>query len=159
PDSDVLMPLARSYLLQGKYEQLLTDLETIEAGKPTIDTLVLRAAALEGLNKRDQARKLLEQAAEFDPKDSRPLTGLARLDIDAHDRAAAEKRIEDALARNPQSDEAHALKGELRRMVGDADGALQHFNEALRLDPRNRQAHLGRAAVLIGKEQLDQAEE
>ena len=45
----------------------------------------------------------------------------------------------------PKSADAITLKGEILALRGDADGALQRFDEALTLDPGNTGARLARA--------------
>ena len=71
-----------------------------------------------------------------------------------------EAEIDEALGRKPESVEALVLKGELRRLNKDLDGAVQQFDKAVKVNDTNLLARLGRAASLIdlGKDQDAQAD-
>ena len=55
------------------------------------------------------------------------------------------------LAAQPKSADAITLKGEILALRGDADGAIQRFDEALTLDPGNTGARLARANVYLNR--------
>ncbi len=55
----------------------------------------------------------------------------------------AAQALEGQLARTPEDARTHANHGWTRLQIGDYDTALEHFREALRLDPSSEAARLG----------------
>jgi tetratricopeptide (TPR) repeat protein len=74
--------------------------------------------------------------------------------IAAKDWPQAQALLKDAIARNPSNADYHNLYAYSIRKGANPDMSLvfQHYNEALRLDPRHRGAHeyLGEAYLMVG---------
>lgn len=55
---------------------------------------------------------------------------------------------------NPKTSEAFCNRALARGEIGDQEGALKDFNEAIKLNPKNARARAGRAQVYVDKEKL-----
>jgi tetratricopeptide (TPR) repeat protein len=105
------------------------------------------------------AALLLAPAAAL-PADSQPVVRTdpvleqASKTIAAKDWPQAQALLKDAIARNPSNADYHNLYAYSIRKGANPDMSqvFQHYNEALRLDPRHRGAHeyLGEAYLMVG---------
>jgi tetratricopeptide (TPR) repeat protein len=94
------------------------------------------------------------------PADSQPVVRTdpvleqASKTIAAKDWPQAQALLKDAIARNPNNADYHNLYAYSVRKGANPDMSLvfQHYNEALRLDPRHRGAHeyIGEAYLQVG---------
>lgn len=160
-DTKIRILLARAYLLQGKNKEALEEVSgdiTNEEVRP--DALIVRGQAHLGLREFDKAREALTEADKLKPEDVRAKIGLAQSFVSEGKIKEGEAEIDEALGRKPESVEALVLKGELRRLNKDLDGAVQQFDKAVKVNDKNLLARLGRAASLIdlGKDQDAQAD-
>ena len=160
-DTRVKILLARAFLLQGKNKEALEEVSvdvTDEEVRP--DALIVRGQALLGLRQFEKAREALADADKLKPEDVRAKIGLAQSFVSEGKIKEGEAEIDEALSRKPNSVEALVLKGELRRLNKDLDGAVQQFDKAVKVNDKNLLARLGRAASLIdlGKDQDAQAD-
>ncbi len=71
----------------------------------------------------------------------------------------ADKLVELTIASNLHSAEILLVKAEMLHSRGDRDGALRLFDDVLTIDPKNGQAHLGRANINIGLGKFNVADE
>ncbi len=82
-----------------------------------------------------------------------PVIEAARAAIAKKDWAGAQKGLMDALMRNPQSADYHNLYAYTTRKGPNPDMnvVFKHYNEALRIDPKHRNAHeyIGEAYLLV----------
>jgi putative PEP-CTERM system TPR-repeat lipoprotein len=149
-DTKIKILMARAYLLQGKNKEALEQVSgdvTDEESRP--DALIVRGQAFLGLRKFDDARVALTEADKLKPEDVRAKIGLAQSFVSQGKIKEGEAKIDEALSRKPESVEALVLKGELRRLNKDLDGAVQQFDKAVKVNDKNLLARLGRAASLI----------
>ena len=83
-----------------------------------------------------------------------PVIASAKAAIAKKDWVAAQAGLKQALAANPRNADYHNLYAYSMRKGGNADMALvfQHYDEALRLDPKHRGAHeySGEAYLMTG---------
>lgn len=160
-DEAVAAPvLAESLARAGKYELVLKE---VPAGaRPAAAESAVRLArgiAELGLNHPQDAEPLLRDAARLDPQAIGPKLGLARLLLQQHSMPAASEQVEAALAIDPKDAQALLMKADVLRLGGDADGALALYDGLLTRLPGNLAAHLGRANLLIIKNDLPGAEQ
>ena len=66
-------------------------------------------------------------------------------------------RVDELLKLSPRFTRGHALRGDALRALGDLDGSLMSWSEALRLDPELHAARYNRAILLIGRERWEEA--
>lgn len=88
-----------------------------------------------------------------------PDLAAARKAIDAKAWPEAVRRLQVVLEKKGPSADVHNLLGYAERHQGHLDAAFQHYEQALRLDPKHRGAHeyVGEAYLMIGN--LAKAEE
>jgi len=95
-------------------------------------------------NRPDLARKCYQSALELD--DTQPVyyafTGWAcyRQDDQGNGLMEARHYLRQALAINPNNDDAHYFLGVIAKRVGDRETAISHFGEAIRVNPEHAQA-------------------
>src|SRR5205814_2334501 len=122
------------------------------------EILSWRGHALAGLGRQDAAEKAFAEAIQKNPKGSRGYTGLAYLLMLRGDLVGAEHQIDTALSIAPDLPDALAVKGELRRLTGDPTTALPYFDKAVDGNPSSLIARIGRAALYVGRDELDKAQ-
>lgn len=108
----------------------------------------------------DQARKFMEQILAIDPKYPPALNDLGysyALTRNYKDAVAAMERYVAALPEQPNPQDSYA---EILRLSGDFQGALQHYEAALKIDPKFVYSQLGIADTyaLMGQEERARAE-
>ena len=98
---------------------------------------ILRAQALNGLARFDDAAKLLERTARYAQPDRQPefFVIWAESEIGRQDAAHAITLLEPVLKINPADARAQRLKGKALLMTGDEAGGLAALQEAVRLAP------------------------
>ncbi len=150
--------LGRTLLLQGRYDDALTAaVDDLGEGMERAEILVIRGQAYLGLRQFDQSADAFREADRLNPREVRAKVGLAQGLVNQGKVKDAEIEVDIALSRKPESTEALALKGELRRLRRDLKGAVAHFDKALGVNGNNVLARLGRAASLIDLNREDEA--
>ena len=95
----------------------------------------------------------------IEPED--PVIEGARAAIAKNDWTGAQKKLMEGLSRNPQNADYHNLFAYTTRKGPNPnmDLVFKHYNEALRIDPKHRNAHeyLGEAYLMVNN--LDKAKE
>jgi adenylate cyclase len=126
-------------------------IEQDPAANPDARDLVMRARALNRQSTsaavHREALNLLQQALTLDPMsvDARLLTAEILVDDISNgnsnstdeDKTRADKLIREALEQEPNSAQAHATKGLLRRIQGQGDESQVEWETAIALDPNN----------------------
>ena len=156
--SPVKLRLGQALLLQGKFQDVLEELDPDEfesEGMP--DAFVLVGRAQFSLRNFDDARASFEKAEEMRPTGIQAKVGLARLAIEKGQLDEAMALVDRALEISPKFPTALLLKGEFMRLQRDLPAALGYFNAAVEQQPFNIVARLGRAATLIDLNSDDEA--
>jgi tetratricopeptide (TPR) repeat protein len=135
---DLLVLIARVFFLDAKPLNTAVALKKADAIAP-LDrelrfTLVL---AYVRLGRDDWARPELEKLIQWDPNSAEYRYWLGRIEYNAGQYAAAIARFNEALARDAMFMRAHDNLGLCYEALNDADQAIAHYREAIRL---NRQA-------------------
>jgi len=150
--AEVVVPLARAVIAQGKQQQVLEQPRFSTAGLPP-DTraklLLLRASAYSDLGDTKSALKTIEDARVTDP--SSPDTWLAETPVRIRGRQFAEAAAaaDRALQMAPNLAEAHYLRGSVAHVTGDLKLAMSFYDKAIALDPKHTEALVARAGLLI----------
>lgn len=156
---EIDLMIAQAYLLQGKFREVLSELkDDVSDDRMRAETLLVRARAELGLGQFAEARKAFEVAERLLPEDVRPKVGVAQVLVNQGMLREAEEKVDAALAVQQDSVDALVLKGELRRLGRDLEGAVSAFDAALRQNVNNLPARLGRAAALIDLNRDDHAQ-
>ena len=153
PAGQTLPLLAQSLLNQGKFQPLLDDISEDQA-KGSAPLLARRGAALLGLGDTDKSRASYEAALAADPNSGEALGGLARHAAIKNDLPGAMRLMEEAVTRDPKNAESWMLMGNLQRAQGKIKEALVAYDKALEAKPNHRSAHIEKAYLHIGSNDL-----
>jgi len=147
----LVIPLARAYLLQGKPKELLEELkpEPGFSNQLRAEIFVLQAKAHMALGEADEASRLLGRALEANPESLMALLVKARVAIMQNDLVLSRKLIDQVISQQPDNLEAWLVAGDIARLNSDFAVARKHYDKALELAPMNVPALLGRAGVSI----------
>ena len=146
----ILLPLAQSYLAQGKFEPLLAEFPTAQAtAEQAPYLLVARASAELGLNRPEAAQASIEEAEKRGPQIADVAFAAARVAAARKDYALATQKVDRSLALNPHNADALFMKAELLNMKGDQQGALAALDAAIVEAPAAPQPRLARANLLM----------
>ncbi len=160
--ADLALPiLAAAYLDQGKFQVLLGTIpEGNRSREAEAEIRTQRGMAFLGLRDITAAERSFQSVLAIDPRKLRAEIGLARIDAARQEPKSAETRLDKVLAQEPSAEiagEAYILKGQLRRMDKDAEGALQAYSKIIEVTPGNLRARIERAQVLTEQNQVDRA--
>lgn len=160
-EAKIAAPLSRAYLMQLKYDDVLKESQPGERGKDIeYDLRTYRGYAFFGQRKFDEAEAAFKDARQLKPTDPRSLVGLGRIQTERGEFKDAEKTVDEALALTTvpqQLAETLTLKGELRRLQRDSEGALLNFTKAIQADANANPARIGRAVLLIDRKEDEAA--
>ncbi|MCB1759129.1 MAG: PEP-CTERM system TPR-repeat protein PrsT [Gammaproteobacteria bacterium] len=149
-ESQVVTLIGSTYLVQGKYQQLLAEIRSGgRADEVEMQILVLRAYAHLQLGDLEQAKKNLRRARRLQPDNAGPMLALATVAIREGALDEARRLIDMAERHNPEAAEMLFARGELARLRGDTDRAVELLGESLALNPGKVQARMSRAALLM----------
>ena len=154
----VIPLLTQTYLLQGKFRDLLQDFRT-DGRDPIIDgsVLVARGYANSGLRNFDEAQQNFAEAEKLAPDAVQPALAGARLALARGDLVTARTKIDHALDLDGKSAEAQLINAQLLRVKGDNDGALAVLDKLLADNPANGQGRLERAQLYLALNRDDRA--
>lgn len=157
---EVVVPLARTVINQGKPDEVLADPRFALEGLPAAtryQLLLLRSNAATDLADVRSGLRAAEDARALDAAD--PGSWIAEVPVRIRARqikealAAADKAV--ALA--PSLADAHFVRGETLHVVPNLKGALTSYDKALALDPVHVGALVARAGVHMDLNALDAA--
>lgn len=151
PLQELAIPLGRAYLMQGKAQEMLTEIKLDDAYPNDVNSgiHVLRASAYLGLGDEDKAAKAYQEALKLDPHSLDALLGQARMAVGQHQFDTAQGLTDRVLKEQPKSGEAWTVQGEIARLKGDFPSAKTSFDKAVELEPASVPALLGSASVSI----------
>jgi len=151
-DNFVLAPLARAYVMLGRYEEALKELSKAGNNPSTAaEIAVIRGDAHLALQHYADAEKAYLEALKIRPQNSPTLNGLARVKIGTKALAEASNFVERALAARSDDPRALFAKGEIARLRGKEDEALADYARSVDAAPRYVPPRLARARIVIGR--------
>ena len=150
--AEVVVPLAKAVLAQGKRQPLLDDPRFATASLPSgvrLELLLLLASAHADLGRPKEALKAVEEARAINP--TSPDTWLAEVPIRIRARQFAEAvaAADKALALSPGSADASYLRGSVSHTQGNLEQALTIYAKALELNPGHVETLLARAGIAL----------
>jgi putative PEP-CTERM system TPR-repeat lipoprotein len=151
-EAKIIPLLGRTYLVQGKFDQLLEDFQVKNDAPPDVRVamLVTRAEAQIQLRHIEDARSSLIAAEQIDPTSLQPKLGLARIAFTQGQYDDALKKADELLRLKPSAD-AHLIKGEVLARKNDPQGAIAQFDEAIKSEPNNLGGYIERAQIYIAQ--------
>jgi putative PEP-CTERM system TPR-repeat lipoprotein len=151
-DSFVMAPLARAYVLQGRYREALKELSAaVKPQSTAAEIAIIRGDAHLALGSFNKAERSYLEALKIRPKNSRAFNGLARVKIATNDLVGAATYVTRALKARPGDVNAWFAKGEIARLQRNEDEALRHYGRAVELAPRFVPPRLARARIVIDR--------
>ena len=122
--------------------------------------LYLAGNWLMGENGNDQAKRFMEKALAIDKNYPAALNDLAYVDARNREFDKAFAAMDRYVALLPNEPNPQDSYGELKRMAGQFDSALEHYNAALKMDPDfvSSQVGLGDTYALMGNQEQARAE-
>ncbi len=159
--AEVVLPLARAALAQGKQKSLVELPVFSSAGLPPpvqVQLNLLRAGAYADIGDVRSAMKSVDEARAIDSK--LPEVWLAEVPMRIRTRQfrEAEAAVDRALAIAPASAEALYQQGSIGHVQGDLRAALAAYNRALAADPAHIEARVARAGLQVDLGQSGEAE-
>ena len=156
---EIVAPLGRAMLLQGLADDVLEKIK-IEKDFPVdikSDVHVIRANAHIILKQNAEAEKEFVTAIGLNPKSLNALAGQTRLAVISQDYEKANKLAAVLIKSHPDSDAAWVMHGEVSRLTGNMQSALESFDKAISLQKYNLPALLGSAGVNLVLGNSDEA--
>ena len=151
--------LARTYLMQEKYQELLVDIPASGASPDEVArNMVLRSMAYLGLGDLTRAQTSLDQATRSLPDDPGVLMQGARLALARKDVTNADRLATAALAQDPRNVDALLLRSDVAVQRWDNSRALGYLNEAVEQAPYSPYVRMQRATLnlKLGQDRLVQ---
>jgi putative PEP-CTERM system TPR-repeat lipoprotein len=146
PD-DIIPGLAEALLAQGEFQQVL-DLQTQGlTPEPLAGLLAMQAQAALATGDSWQAEELIDKAIEKTPASTAALFAKARLLATRDDYDGASTLLDELLKLDPKDAQGWSLQGDIRDEQDDLAGALDAYNQAIRLTQNNFGDRLKRALV------------
>ena len=108
----------------------------MQSGSPSIDLLMMRAAAAGGAGDKDTAKKLYDAVTGIAPNYAEGWHQRGLLQADAGDDTGAMVSLQKAVALNPRQFAALEQLGTMLEDYGDKAGALKMYRAAQALDPQ-----------------------
>jgi putative PEP-CTERM system TPR-repeat lipoprotein len=158
--SEVVVPLARAMLAQGKQAYLLGDPELQASGLPAAvqaSLILVRAGAQADLGDDRAALASIQQARSLAPQSAESWIVEVPVRIRAGAPREALAAAEQALRLAPRNADALYQHGAALHVNGRLREAIQAYGKTLELDPHHLDALLARAGLAVDSEQFDAA--
>ncbi|OYT99732.1 MAG: hypothetical protein CFE40_06320 [Burkholderiales bacterium PBB1] len=158
--AEVVIPLARSVIAQGRLQELLDKPVFSPAGLPAAtqaQLLLLRASAAADIGGAAAAMRSIEEARAIEPGSPDSWLAEVPLRIRAGQYREAEAAADRALLLNPTSAEAMYLRGSIAHVQGNAASALASYTKALKIEPTHTEALVSRAGLLMDQKRVAEA--
>jgi putative PEP-CTERM system TPR-repeat lipoprotein len=158
--AEVVLPLAKALMAQGKPDEVLRHERLAPEGLPPAvraQLLLLRANAATDTADPRAALKAVEEARALEPTD--PGSWIAEVPVRIRSRQLKEALAagDKAVAMAPDRAEAHFARGEALHVVPDVKAALAAYDKALALEPTHVGALVARAGVHFDLQAYDAA--
>lgn len=153
----VFPELGQVLVKMGEFQQVVDKTEKYAEVKKFPEITNIRANALMGLGKFDEAKSIFDQILAENPNSPTALIGLARYALTQRDLETATKLSEQAITHNPNNTDVWSFKANLLKNQNKTDQALNAFSEVIKLDPDNVSAYINRATIHIERKQFDVA--
>ncbi len=150
--AEVIVPLARSIIAQGKQQQLIEQQRFGLGGLPPgtqLSVQLLRAAAYADLGDTRSALKAIDEARALNPSSADAWLAEVPVRIRAHQFREAQAAADKALSLEPRSAEVLYQRGTIAHVQSDQARAMADYNKALEANPNHLEALIARAGLLI----------
>lgn len=149
---EVVLPLARALINQGKQQELLNDVRLSPTGlRPDaqIPILLIMAGAAADLGDRSSALRSLADAKALGPGRIDPYLAEVPIRLRFGQNSEAMAAADKALAIQPNSAEAKYLKGTIFQGKGNVLAARPLYDATIEASPRHLEALISRAGIFL----------
>ncbi len=153
------VPLGRALLAQGLYKRVLSEIDADEKFRrpEKARILALRGQAHLALNQVTEGCVLFVQSSQINTEYIPAYLGLARCAAAKGHPEESRAQLTQALKLDGKNSDTWALLGDVERMDNHLAEAATAYTNALKYNPRNLDAQLGRAAASIAADKPDEA--
>ncbi len=159
--AEVVLPLARAVVDQGKQQELLDNPRFAPSGLPPavqMQVVLMRAGAAADLADSRVALRMIDEARAIDPNIADSWLAEVPIRIRARQPREALVAADKALTMAPNNAEALYMRGTVSHVLGDSKGALAWYDKALKIHPTHTEALVSRAGMYFDMGRLDDAE-
>lgn len=156
----VIPELARSMLLIGQTEKLVSEFGSLRLNQPAADASLRTtlATAYEVLGKTDSSEAAMTAALTVDPNHGPALLVRARQKAAAKDLDGAFSIIEGILSKDPKYADAWKLKGDILQYSKNlVDDSLVAYRKSIEINPKFLAGHVSVLTILLQQGKLDEA--
>lgn len=150
--AEVVVPLARALVAQGKQQQVFDDrrlrLDDLPRGVQ-FELLLVRSSAYADMGDARNAMDSLNAARAINPNDAASWLAEVPQRVRARQFKEAIAAADQALKISPNNAEALYQKGSILHVLGQLPGAVALYSQALTADPGHFDARLARAGIMI----------
>lgn len=158
--AEVVVPLARAMILQGKPDEVIRGARFLVEGlpKPTqFELLLQRAAAASDFADTKAGLKAVDDARAIDPGAVGSWLAEVPLRIRSRQYKEALAAADRAVAIAPNSAEAHYARGESLHVVPNLAAAMAAYDKTLALDAKHVGALVARTGIHMDRNRIDDA--
>jgi len=160
-DADLVVPvLAQALLRQGESRQIVSSYTAVQlsTAQATADLKVVLATAHMALGDKARADDELNEAARLVPGHPGAKLLSARIAASKNELPRAQALVDEVIAKDPSSADAHVLKGELLLVAQkDRKAALEAFRKAIEIKPDHLGAHVAAVTTLFAENDAEGA--
>lgn len=158
-DADTQVKVGEMLLVARQYEEAASRADKALAARPNhVPALVLRANALAGLNRIEDALSELELAIRTEPDRSESYASLGLMQFMRGDPARAEAAFKKAVETNQQSTQARLALASFYAAGGQRERAEEQFKAALAINSKDLLANRALAYFYIASRRAPEAE-
>jgi len=144
--------------LAGRFAEAIAEYQQALAVSPRdVDAEIGIARAYRGVHNYEEAKNVLERAAQEHPNNAAPLATLGDLEIELQTYAAAIEHLRAALGLRPGDKATRIRLAVAYKSKGDAANALAEIAKVLAHDPKNALAYFERAQIYSDRNEDDAA--
>ena len=152
------IPLAKAYLKQHKYAEVISELPLEDYPASTHgELLAYHGHAYLESNNAKEADKAFQKSAKLIPDSPIPANGIALLHLRSGDINSANDYIDRALSINPNNVEALMIKASIFHTAGQLSQAIEGYATVLQHEPNHMEARLARAGIHLDTKQFVKA--
>lgn len=158
--AEVVLPLARALLGQGKPQLLISDPRFSTTGLPAsvqAPLWLVQAQAQADLGRMREALKAIDESRVVEASTASSWLAEVPIRIRARQFPEAASAAEKAISLAPTSAEAHYLRGSIDHAQGGLAGALAEYDKALALQPAHLESLVARAGIRLDMNQIGPA--
>ncbi len=155
--SEVALPLARTFIAQGKPDALLSDSRFSHAGLPRdakIAVLLLKASAASDFAKPRDALVFVDEARALDPNGIESWLAEVPIRVRARQFTEAKLAADKAVTLDPKSPKAAYQQATVAHVTGDLKSAVAMYTRTLSLKPDHVDALVARGGLHIDLNQI-----